>query len=157
MFCFGYDHFNDVYKVVAIYVFKDKKNDVNVHTLGTGYWRRIMDFPYSGCMHRPGEFMSGTINWLTYDVSSCSSFPVIVSLNLGNESYQKLLQPDLKDCCTLGMLRDCLCIFASEDMFLDVWVMKEYGIKSLELNYTVFLMVFIPISGFCIFLKMINC
>jgi len=28
---------------------------------------------------------------------------------------------------TLGVVRDCLCVFARGGLFLDVWIMKEYG------------------------------
>jgi len=28
---------------------------------------------------------------------------------------------------TLGVVRDCLCVYATRDMLLDVWFMKEYG------------------------------
>ncbi|XP_024634784.1 uncharacterized protein [Medicago truncatula] len=68
----GYDNFNDVYKVVAVSFFNDKNREVNVHTLGTNYWRRIQDFPYSQSIPGPGVFVSGTINWLIYDVSVSS-------------------------------------------------------------------------------------
>lgn len=30
----------------------------------------------------------------------------------------------------VGVVRDCLCIFASSQMCLDVWIMKEYGKES---------------------------
>jgi F-box interacting protein len=131
LFSFGYDHFNDVYKVIAISYFKDKNNEVDVYTLGTNYWRSIQDFPCSSrCMYQPGVFVGGTVNWLAYEASNSSYCCDIVSLDLEKESYQKVPQPDLeKDHWAIGMFRDCLCIFASSDMFLDVCIMKEYGIK----------------------------
>jgi F-box interacting protein len=131
LFSFGYDHFNGICKVIAISYFKDKNNEVDVYTLGTNYWRSIQDFPCSSrCMYQPGVFVGGTVNWLAYEVSNTSCCRFIVSLDLEKESYQKIHQPDLdKDHWTLGMFRDCLCIFASSDMFLDIWIMKEYGIK----------------------------
>jgi F-box interacting protein len=131
LFSFGYDHFNDVYKVIAISCFKDKNNEVDVYTLGSNNWRSIQDFPCSSrSMNQPGVFVSGTVNWLAYEVSNSSCCRFIVSLDLEKESYQKIHQPDLdKDHWTLGMFRDCLCIFATNGMFLDIWIMKEYGIK----------------------------
>jgi F-box interacting protein len=54
----------------------------------------------------------------------------ILSLDLENESYQKLYPPDFEDGSyywTLGVLSDYLCVFATSDMFLNVWIMKEYG------------------------------
>jgi F-box interacting protein len=138
LFSFGYDHFNDVYKVIAISGSKDKDNEADVYTLGTNYWRSIQDFPYTSPYYH-GVFVGGTVNWLAYEVSNSSHCRVIVSLDLEKESYQKIAPPDLvKNHWELGMFRDCLCIFARNDlgqnprpynMFLDVWIMKEYGIK----------------------------
>jgi hypothetical protein len=61
---------------------------------------------------------------LIYDV-----FWSIVSLGLEKDSYQNLLLPDKVeiDGSTLGLLRDCLCIFTNSYEFLDVWVLKDYG------------------------------
>ncbi|GAU19577.1 hypothetical protein TSUD_303900 [Trifolium subterraneum] len=143
LFSFGYDHVNDVYKVIAISCFKDKYEEVDVYTLGTNYWRSIQDFPYSRLsMYDPGVFVGGAVNWLaSEEVSNSSDCHDIVSLDLEKESYQKISPPDLeKDgFWDLAMVRDCLCIFARSDFFdqnigcykfcLDVWIMKEYGIK----------------------------
>ena len=129
-FSFGYDHFIDNYKVVAIsFLIDGKSNEIKIHTLGTGFWRKIHDCPYSFVRHSSGVFVSGTVNWLTYDASN-SSPRAIVSLGLEKESYQKLSLPDLEmNFRTLRVLKDCLCTFAIVDMFMDVWVMKEYGNK----------------------------
>jgi F-box interacting protein len=120
LYSFGYDHFIDNYKVICITC-----NQVSVYTFGTNYWRRINDFPYSGIIIGCGVFLSGTVNWITH------AWIAIYSLDLEKETYQKLPLPDLeKDTqTTLGVLKDCLCIYASSDLFLDVWVMKEYGNK----------------------------
>jgi len=120
---FGYDHFIDNYKVIAV----STKNEVSVYTLGTDYWTRIEDFPYYN-KHSSGIFVCGTVNW----ISSISGFSwdVIISLNLKEESYQKLCPPDFggeNNSWDFGVLRDCLCVFASSDEYWDVWIMKEYG------------------------------
>ncbi|RHN66085.1 putative F-box associated interaction domain-containing protein [Medicago truncatula] len=95
--------------------------------LGTDYWRRIEDFPYSGYVNCVGTFVSGTINWFAFgDLDEYA----IVSLDLKKETYQNITPPDLeKDLWTLGVVRDCLCTFARSKMLLDVWIMKEYGNK----------------------------
>ncbi|GAU16388.1 hypothetical protein TSUD_117370 [Trifolium subterraneum] len=145
VYSFGYDRFNDEYKIIVI-AFCNGQNVVSVNTMGTDYWRRIDDFPFSGPVCGPGVFVSDNVNWLTYDYSSSTS-RVIVSLDLEKESYQKLSQPDLEDnkwTLTLGVARDCLCIFASNDMFLDVWIMMEYGNKE---SWTKFYNVPIPYIG----------
>lgn len=59
-----------------------------------------------------------------------SSYSIIVSIDLKNESYQNLPQPNLeKGYLTLGVLREMLSIFANNNVFLNVWVMKEFGNK----------------------------
>jgi len=130
IYSFGYDHFIDNYKIIVVSS-RSTESEVCILTMGTDYWRRIKDFPYDGPLHESGIFVSGTVNWLAIDNSSSnSSLRAIVSLDLENESYKKLPHPDLKnELWTLGVLRDCLCIFASSDIFIDIWVMKEYGNK----------------------------
>jgi F-box interacting protein len=86
----------------------------------------IQDFPNLFLYRRPGVFVSGAINWLAYD--GFRSF--IVSLDLEKESYQYISPPVLEmNLFTLGVLKDCLFFSATNTryMFLDVWVMMEYG------------------------------
>ena len=131
-YSFEYDPFIHGYKIVAISFFKDNTNAVSVYTLGTDSWRRIQDFTYSFYdTRRSGVFVSGTVNWMAMACDASNSSPLdIVSFDLENESYQNIWQPVLgKHKCILGVLKGCLCIFASSDIFLDVWVMKEYGDK----------------------------
>jgi len=117
---FGYHHFIDNYKVIVV----SENNEVSVNTLGTDYWTRIEDIPYDYYIGLYGIFVSGTVNWLASNDSN------ILSLDLNTESYQRLLLPDSKNYLwALGVLRDCLCVFASGDMFLDIWIMKDCGNK----------------------------
>ncbi|AES62933.2 F-box protein interaction domain protein [Medicago truncatula] len=122
-----YDRFTDNYKVITVSFCK--KVEVNTHTLGTDYWKRIQDIPYQCFIQGLGVFVSDTVNWLAYDI--CSSLWHIVSLDLNKESYRKLLQPlyneRLNTSITLEVLRDCLCILSHGDKFSDIWIMKEYG------------------------------
>jgi len=118
---FGYDHFIDNYKVIAV----STKNEVSVYTLGTDFWTRIEDIPNNYNIHQPGTFVSGTVNWFARDDSGMQ---FILSLDLEKESYQHLLLPDSNDDSPfLGLVRDCLCVSLSSDMYMDVWIMKEYG------------------------------
>ena len=118
---FGYDHFIDNYKVIAV----STKNEVSVYTLGTDFWTRIEDIPNNYNIHQPGTFVSGTVNWFARDDSGMQ---FILSLDLEKESYQHLLLTDSNDHSPfLGLVRDCLCVSLSSDMYMDVWIMKEYG------------------------------
>jgi len=122
-----YDPFIDNYKIIAL----SYNHTVNVHTLGTDYWKRIQDVPYHYHIHGlgilVGVFVGGTVNWLAYD--SCSSSWVIVSLDLEKESYRRLLQPleQFDPNIVFGELRGCLCILSSHHNLSDIWIMKEYG------------------------------
>jgi F-box interacting protein len=135
-FSFGYDHSSDTYKVVCVINGAGVlKNLVKVHTLGTNSWRTIQDFP-SGLKSKngSGEFVCGTINWLTYRSGPNPTSPwCIISLDLEKESYLEIMQPDYGGvtltCLELGVLRDCLSIFFHSDTFTDIWFMKEYGNK----------------------------
>ncbi|KEH32806.1 putative F-box domain, galactose oxidase/kelch, beta-propeller, F-box associated interaction [Medicago truncatula] len=120
---FGYDHFIHNYKVISV----STKNEVCVYTLGTDYWTRIEDIPNNYRIHSIGTFVSGTVNWFATDDSSMH---FILSLDLEKESYQHLLLPNSNyDSSMLGLMRDCLFLSgsSSSDMFMDVWIMKEYG------------------------------
>ncbi|GAU24895.1 hypothetical protein TSUD_116190 [Trifolium subterraneum] len=135
MYGFGYDRCNDSYKVVAIFCYDNGKTKVNVHTMGTNCWRKIQEFPFGSVpVGESGKFVNGTVNWLASGnengirlISSSS----IVSLDLGNECYRMILQPDYGDVSvfslSLGELRGCLCIFAYGKSSVNVWIMKEYG------------------------------
>ncbi|RHN69936.1 putative F-box domain-containing protein [Medicago truncatula] len=92
LYSFGYDHFNDVYKVVAI-------------------------------SHMTSHILVAFLDQVYF--SSCA----IVSLDLETESYQKLWPDFGMDyrILTLRVFKDCLCILTCSHMFLDVWIMKEYG------------------------------
>ena len=137
---FGCDHVSDSYEVVAVFVYgwiggrRDVyKADVMVHTLGTDSWRRIQGFPGCANADDSGKFVSGTLNWLADDMTSSSL--VIVSLDLGTETYRKLLPPVSGDDdeVTLSLssrvLKGCLCVIAKCNMVSEFWVMKDYGNK----------------------------
>jgi len=121
-YTFGYHDLS--YKIVAVSsFFSSHTNKVSIFTLDTDSWRRIDDFPCLGKVSEPGLYLSGTVNWLV------SNF--IVSLDLASETYNQLLLPPTtgEGRVTLGVLRDSLCLCASNnDMHVvDVWMMSEFG------------------------------
>lgn len=89
IYIIGYDRFIDKYKVVAVNrdqcrsSFNFCKTQVRVHTLGTNFWRRILDFP-SEIIGVPkgyvGKHVSGTINWAIRNQAIICSSWVILSL-----------------------------------------------------------------------------
>ncbi|AES97162.1 putative F-box associated interaction domain-containing protein [Medicago truncatula] len=131
-YSFGYDPFIDNYKLIVVYFSREsEKNEISVHTLGTEYWRRIQDFPFSGHIGGPGIFVKDTVNWLAFENVDNNGLFAIVSLDLETESYEIISIPDVNSdkYWSLEVLRDCLCIYVTSDLDLDVWIMKEYAIK----------------------------
>ncbi|XP_054806713.1 F-box/kelch-repeat protein At3g23880-like [Prosopis cineraria] len=132
---FGYDQSIDNYKVVAIFCYDsdgrgDYKTEVKVYTLGADSWRRIQEFPSGIPCDEMGKFVSGTLNWVA--ISHSRSPLVVISLDLGKESYVELSQPDHEDgmlTLTLGILGDCLSILYYYGTRSDVWIMKDFGVK----------------------------
>jgi F-box interacting protein len=139
----GYDGFSDTYKVVAVTCYRFHKSDlfcktqVRIYNSNTNFWKRIADFP-SKIMSKPGWydgiFVSGTINWVIPRDQDNDSSWVILSLDLGNESYEEILQPNFGldeplEILNSGIFKDCLCLLAHTNTFLDIWVMKDYGNK----------------------------
>jgi hypothetical protein len=99
MYGFGYDPVGDNYKVVSVLCVIDhifsgnsvEEDEVKVHTLGTNSWKIIPMLPFPVVpVQKSGQCVSGTINWLaSKDTKRNQCF--ILSLDLGNESYQKVL------------------------------------------------------------------
>jgi len=133
LFTLVYHRFTNNYNIISLSLVNNgnnHKSEINVHTFGTDYWRKIQDFPEHYLLNQTkGIFVSDTVNWLLFDHHSFSS--VIGSLGLENELYQELSLPRYDyqhgNGITLGVLRDCLCIFSNSDKFSYVWIMKEYG------------------------------
>ncbi|KAI3469945.1 hypothetical protein Pfo_026608, partial [Paulownia fortunei] len=137
---FGYEEFNDDYKVVAIFycIFHGGPYKVQIFSLKTNDWRRIEDFKYGTPLDHSGNYACGKLHWLV-DCDGCLD---IVSLDLASERYGKVGTPHIADngsctnmeyddpCLTLGLFSGSLCLlFDDHKTCVDLWVMKEYGIK----------------------------
>ncbi|CAI0433591.1 unnamed protein product [Linum tenue] len=141
VFGFGYDLESNDYKIVSIscYPNKDPKEIrgagfsgsqgiVHVCSSKSRNWKRIEDFKYGLPYDYPGKYVKGTLNWLLDNESSS-----IVSLNLGTEQYEEVIQPEYQEDVTqktIGVLEDCLCVmYHRHGDFSDLWVMNEFGSK----------------------------
>ncbi|KAI8545929.1 hypothetical protein RHMOL_Rhmol07G0075600 [Rhododendron molle] len=104
-----------------------------IHTLGTGSWKRIGIAPCAPSVSNLGfpTYLNGAIHWLCSDLNS----DYIISFNFDNEKFQSFPPPppsddidfDASRNVSLGVLGEWLCICNSEFEYLDIWVMKDYG------------------------------
>ncbi|KAL6291135.1 hypothetical protein ACE6H2_008645 [Prunus campanulata] len=143
---FGFDANTNDYKVVRLVNLLDTSDDsttlAEVYSIATSSWTSL-DFVSPSCILRVREsqaFVNGTLHWpvlrrtdygneyfiLTFDVSSklFREMPVPKSLICDFKLGLKLsVSGDGKSIALFSMDSKC------EDRFLDIWVMKEYGIK----------------------------
>jgi len=135
---FGYDNSNDTYKVVSYHA-----NKVKVFSLSDHVWRDIQSFPIvPQPFMRDGVYVSGSVNWLAiqnmteYEWSDVTIEQfVIISLELGTETYQQLLPPSgFVEVPTvepsLIVLMDCLCFSHNlKGTYFVLWKMMEFGVQ----------------------------
>ncbi|XP_022723214.1 F-box protein CPR30-like, partial [Durio zibethinus] len=136
---FGHDPITDDYKVVKIMQLggvdgKALESEVKVCSLKINRWRKIQDIP---CVYSfpvaDGVFATGALHWVLTQKVQLSEKNVIVALDLGAENFREVPQPEYKDKIfqlNVGVLGGCLCAIANYDhVRVDLWVMKEYGVK----------------------------
>ncbi|KAL0414712.1 UNVERIFIED_CONTAM: F-box protein CPR1 [Sesamum radiatum] len=149
---FGYDSSSDDYKVVTLSYYdtnnQHRSNDtfVDVYSVKRGVWKRVDSSPYDHvvpplphwAMYEktlcPGVFLNGAIHWLAR--SRKPGFPSVISaFNLAQEVFVEIPAPGGVDVQMfvlhkLAVLGGCLCLIdARENGRMDVWTMKEYGLR----------------------------
>ncbi|XP_059275484.1 F-box protein CPR1-like [Lycium ferocissimum] len=144
---FGYDDSTDDYKAVKIdqwYHPDDEPSLVSatmVYSLKLGVWKNVQDCPYWLIKEDNGTFVGGALNWIATEEPLVRGSPVIlVGLNLVSERFEEVLFPEnlgkpLKS--NLAELGECICLVLGYVTnarnyvldHVDVWVMKEYGVK----------------------------
>lgn len=136
---FGYDPVHDDQKLVRISQYIDLDNEgfvskVKVYSLRANELRDSDDMPYVLCYTRKnGTLASGHLHWVVNRKFKFDEDDLIVAFDLTVESFRELPMPE----CTeqkfqidVGVLGGCVCMVANYcDVRVDVWVMKEYGVK----------------------------
>ncbi|KAE9456307.1 hypothetical protein C3L33_11805, partial [Rhododendron williamsianum] len=127
---FGFSPVTDQYKVVRSFDNGDY-HEVEIYTLGEGFWRNIGNNPY--CIYNTSydTFVNGALHWL----GLCYRSPdLIQGFDFTSEQFQAVPGPlelfrGWKNYLRrLGVLQGCLslCDFSDGD-HADIWLMKDYG------------------------------
>jgi len=154
-FAFGYDNSSQTYKVVML-LLDEAENGTRARVLNLrdNVWKPIQNFPavlLHFCDTDPGVndggvYLNGSLNWLAHPSEfgyinfnawkkmNVKKF-VIVSLDLGTETYTKLRPPCGFDEMSpiepsVCILLDCLC-FSNDYKKTDfvIWKMEEFGVE----------------------------
>ncbi|OIT20413.1 PREDICTED: F-box/kelch-repeat protein At3g23880-like [Nicotiana attenuata] len=127
---FGYDELNDDYKLVSAFYSTNGRSDVkvNMYSLNSDHsWRRIDDFP-DGVLLGSAKSVDGKLHWITTGSCPGCNDRVIISIDLAGEKWGKLEQPCYGVEYFLLWLGVLFCKYYERNC-IDVWVMKEYGVK----------------------------
>nr|XP_016491769.1 PREDICTED: F-box protein CPR30-like [Nicotiana tabacum] len=153
-FGFGYDVVNNDYKVVRIGQFVGTEkgplcSDVKVYSLKSNSWKGVdKEFPYYvRNKEEPGTYLNGALHWVVSSEIKIPLQQLIVAFDLETETCRIVPHPPYTNerlSVKLEVLGGCLCTFHSfwDDFFydewgnldrgldhMDIWVMKEYGVK----------------------------
>ena len=151
---FGQDVKTNDYKLVRMVQFNknDDEDDegyffdyeVKVYSLKTDSWIKITKLPrylrfmfqfFYHLLHRRGYgvLAGGFLHWVMPPRIELGMRNKIVGFDLGTEEFVEVPQPDCADrnyLLDVGVLEGCLCAICNYDQVsVDVWVMKEYGVK----------------------------
>ncbi|MCD7458883.1 hypothetical protein HAX54_039478 [Datura stramonium] len=131
---FGYDEIHSDYKIVRVFnLWKDF--EVNIYSLKNDSWRRI------DCSHNvvgltnSGKFVNGKLHWATTTHLGFKEGWSITSFDLADEKWRKVERPYYGEegdgILMLGVLGSDLCMICNNPTTnqVDVWAMKEYGVK----------------------------
>lgn len=153
VFGFGYDEFEDDYKVFT--VIGDRSDEVSVYSSKSDCWRMIRDFPLTKDEFTRGLFACGAIHW-TFSPAEKEK-KIIGSLDVKTETYREVCQPEYAEDLvgwTLGTFHQSLSIVCRNMTCTDLWVVKEYGA---EKSWTKLFTLLFPIACPSPIIPICNC
>lgn len=131
-FGFGYDAFNDDYKVSCIdHNPAADPAQVHIYSLRNDLWTST-DWSHGEVYDDPGVFFQGAVHWKVYCSHVRGDWDVIVqNLTTGTCSNLALPVPIIASGVEvmLGVSRGFLCVFHDRSSYMDIWVLKEYGVQ----------------------------
>ncbi|KAH6804188.1 hypothetical protein C2S51_032435 [Perilla frutescens var. frutescens] len=129
-FGFGYDELHDDYKVAEALNLGRGMSQLKVYSLRNNCWKTLLNWPNENIFFGSWMFLNGAIHWLVY----CASTPAkwaIVSHDLALETCVELpllvAEYDVET-VEIKVLGGCLSVCCEYEMYLDVWLLKEYGV-----------------------------
>ncbi|XP_050230636.1 F-box protein CPR1-like [Mercurialis annua] len=140
-FGFGYDSVNDDYKVVRLGQYAglvepyfDTETMVYSHKLNS--WKNIPGMSYVlGSDQKMGLLVGDSLHWLVARNKILQNPDLIVAFDLGVEKFREVPGPELavggqNPLLSLGAVEKWLSVYAIYKVGrLDIWAMKEYGVK----------------------------
>ncbi|KAJ9553815.1 hypothetical protein OSB04_017860 [Centaurea solstitialis] len=135
---FGFDHYNDDYKVVRLAIFVEEPDDyvlIEVFSMRKGCWELITErFPaylwISGEDKVCGDGHDGRLHWLCHDGNE-PKLETVVAFDLGAETISEMclsVVNSMNRRNVIGVLGGKLCLMSClKDHECEVWLMNEYG------------------------------
>ncbi|XP_049410343.1 F-box/kelch-repeat protein At3g23880-like [Solanum stenotomum] len=133
---FGYDEIHDEYKVLRVRStcqhHNKHHNEFEVYSLKTDSWRSIHCLKNELLFTEVGKFVNGKLHWATCDGHLHEGW-IISSIDLSCEEWGVVELPcygEGNGVFSLGVYGSNLSMVCTDPRtHVDVWVMKEYGIK----------------------------
>ncbi|XP_042515310.1 F-box protein CPR1-like [Macadamia integrifolia] len=151
---FGYDPTTDDYKLIRVWQFyrnddNSWHSEVKVYSLSTNSWRMIGDMPFPPIKRQwvCGVLANSALHWVAnVDLVLAKVSPghhesglgLIVSFDLKDEEYREVPLPDFMDdvdivddkfLMKVGVLEGQLCLLINFSIRVEIWVMKDYGVR----------------------------
>ncbi|XP_047326003.1 F-box protein At3g07870-like [Impatiens glandulifera] len=152
-FGLGYSPLSGKYKVIKLTKSRNsigqKSFLTDIYTLGTppsssssssSHWRRIENAPIDEFTCCFSTFLNGSLHWIQNEGRSIYKYDHMICFDFDNETYKKIDLPgpfeggqerDRVDVVSICVFEGCLsvCVLSPDEESLDVWVMREYGVR----------------------------
>ncbi|EYU37192.1 hypothetical protein ABFS82_06G155700 [Erythranthe guttata] len=149
---FGYDPWNDEYKIVearySMPFVEKSKMAVEVYNVKQRVWKRVEDSPFipSPSRYSHSAYLNGKIHWLVEKtVEAGDGYSTIAAFDLASEAFKEIPLPSGISLnriiwqCKLVVFEGWLCIVESKcDSKNDIWIMKQYEVAESWTKYTFF-------------------
>ncbi|XP_057479171.1 F-box protein CPR1-like [Actinidia eriantha] len=112
----------------------DRVSDDYVYSLRWNSWHRAQEFPhYPNLKKTGGVLASGALHWVVSPETGFGKSHLIVSFDLGVEEYRLVPPPEFSNTnfyMSVEGFGGCLSVLCRYYLAgVDIWVMKEYGVK----------------------------